>query len=282
MAKTYNDLYLDLRQRLRKAGVEAAQLEARELICHASGKSQEEFLKDSRLYAPSPVEEQLAVDVQRRLAGEPVAYIIGEWNFYGLPLTVTPAVLIPRPDTEIIAARAIELAKAAGPHGRVLDLCTGSGCIDLAVAKHAENCRVVLGDLSEDALRQNARQNGLTARTTILTVDALQPPTHFLGDFNVIVCNPPYIRSGDIPGLDVSVRNYEPLLALDGGADGLTFYRYLAQHWKLALRRQGTLLFEVGYDQAEDVSDLLAQYGYRNITQHKDYNGILRGVEATL
>jgi len=113
-------------------------------------------------------------------------------------------------------------------------------------------------------------------------VDALQPPTHFLGDFNVIVCNPPYIRSGDIPGLDVSVRDYEPLLALDGGADGLTFYRYLAQHWKLALRRQGTLLFEVGYDQAEDVSDLLAQYGYRNITQHKDYNGILRGVEATL
>ena len=78
------------------------------------------------------------------------------------------------------------------------------------------------------------------------------------------------------------MRDYEPLLALDGGADGLAFYRYLAQHWKLALRRQGTLLFEVGYDQAEDVSDLLAQYGYRNIAQHKDYNGILRGVEATL
>ena len=176
MAKTYNDLYLDIRQRLRKAGVEAAQLEARELICRAAGKSQEEFFKDSRLYAPRPVEEQLEADVQRRLAGEPVAYIIGQWNFYGLPLTVTPAVLIPRPDTEIIAARAIELAKAAGEHGRVLDLCTGSGCIGLAVAKHAENCRVVLGDLSEDALRicrQNARQNGLATRTTILTVDAL-------------------------------------------------------------------------------------------------------------
>lgn len=285
MAKTYNDLYLDIRQRLRKAGVEAAQLEARELICHASSKSQEEFLKDSRLYAPSPVEEQLERDIQRRLAGEPVAYIIGEWNFYGLPLTVTPAVLIPRPDTEIIAARAIELSKGAGPHGRVLDLCTGSGCIGLAVAKHTDNCRVVLGDLSEDALRvcrQNVRRNGLTARTTVMTVDALQPPTHFLGDFNVIVCNPPYIRSGDIPGLDVSVRKYEPKMALDGGEDGLRFYRYLAEHWKLALRRQGTLLFEVGYDQAEDVSELLSQYGYRNITQHKDYNGILRGVEATL
>ena len=148
MAKTYNDLYLDIRQRPRKAGVEVAQLEARELICRAAGKSQEEFFKDSRLYAPRPVEEQLEADVQRRLAGEPVAYIIGQWNFYGLPLTVTPAVLIPRPDTEIIAARAIELAKAAGEHGRVLDLCTGSGCIGLAVAKHAENCRVVLGDLS--------------------------------------------------------------------------------------------------------------------------------------
>lgn len=285
MAKTYNDLYLDTRQRLRKAGVEAAQLEARELLCHAAGKTPEQFMQDSRLYAPRPVEEQLEADTLRRLNGEPVAYIIGEWNFYGLPLEITPAVLIPRPDTEVIAARAIELAKEIGEQGRVLDLCTGSGCIGLAVAKHVAGCRVVLGDRSEDALRvcrNNIRRNGLFPRATAVQVDALQPPTHFLGDFNLIVCNPPYIRSGDIPELDASVRDYEPHMALDGGPDGLDFYRYLAEHWKSALRRKGTFLFEVGYDQAAEVAELLAQFGYHNITQHQDYNGILRGVEATL
>ena len=233
-------------------------------------------------------DKELGIDELDRIIGElaagrPLQYVLGHTEFYGLDFQVREGVLIPRPETEELVRWIAESPAPDNP--AVLDVGTGSGCIGLAVAKHAENCRVVLGDLSEDALRicrQNARQNGLATRTTILTVDALQPPTHFLGDFNVIVCNPPYIRSGDIPGLDVSVRDYEPLLALDGGADGLAFYRYLAQHWKLALRRQGTLLFEVGYDQAEDVSDLLAQYGYRNITQHKDYNGILRGVEATL
>lgn len=285
MAKTYNDLYLDIRQRLRKAGVESAQLEARELICHATGKDQEQFLRDSRLYAPRPIEEQLETLVARRLAGEPVAYIIGEWSFYGMPIEVTPAVLIPRPDTEVIAARAIELAKMAGEHGRVLDLCAGSGCIGLAVAKHSDNCRIVLADLSEAALgvcRQNIRRNGLHSRVTTVQVDALGTPPDLLWDFNLIVCNPPYIRSGDIPGLDTSVKDYEPLAALDGGEDGLNFYRSVAKQWKSALRRTGTLLFEVGYDQAEDVSNILMENGYHNIAQHKDYNGILRGVEATL
>ena len=108
MAKTYNDLYLDTRQQLRKAGIEAAQLEARELVCYATGKSRDDFFRDSRLYAPHPVERRLEELLSRRLQGEPVAYIIGEWNFYGMPLEVDCTVLIPRPDTEIIAGRAID------------------------------------------------------------------------------------------------------------------------------------------------------------------------------
>lgn len=285
MARTYNDLYLDTRQRLRKAGIESAQLEARELICYATGKSLDDLIRDSRLYAPRPVEQKLESLLSRRLEGEPVAYILGEWNFYGLTLDIDHTVLIPRPDTEIIAERAIELAKMAGEHARVLDLCSGSGCIGLAVAQHAENCRVVLADLSEDAIRlsrKNARRNELQSRVTCIRLDAREDPPDLLWDFNLIVCNPPYIRTGDLATLDPSVRNYEPMLALDGGEDGLDFYRVIAKKWKAALRRTGTILFEVGYDQAEDVAAILSQCGYHNITRHKDYNGILRGVEATL
>lgn len=285
MAKTYNDLYLDIRHRLRKADIEAAQLEARELVCYATGKSRDDFFRDSRLYASHPVEQQLETLVSRRLKGEPVAYIIGEWNFYGLSLEIDPTVLIPRPDTEIVVERAIELAKMSGEHGRVLDLCAGSGCIGLAVAQHAENCRVMLADLSEDAVRlsrKNTRRHNLQSRVSSIRLDARENPPDLLWDFNLIVCNPPYIRTADLETLDPSVRDYEPELALDGGDDGLLFYRVIAKKWKPVLRRTGTILFEVGYDQAEDVASILSQCGYHNISRHSDYNGILRGVEATL
>ena len=151
MATTYNNLFLDTRRRLREAGVESAQLEARELVCAAAGKTREQFYRDMSLYTSGSVEEKLAVLVERRLAGEPVAYLIGEWEFYGLTLTVDPHVLIPRMDTEVLAERAILLAREAGEGARVLDLCAGSGCVGLAVAANVPGCRVVLADISEGA-----------------------------------------------------------------------------------------------------------------------------------
>jgi len=284
VATTYNDLYLDTRNILRKAGVEMAQLEARELVCYAADKTREQFTRDSGLYASAAVEQRVRELVKRRLAGEPVAYIIGEWEFYGLTLDITRDVLIPRTDTELLAERAIELAKAAGEGARVLDLCAGSGCIGLAVAKHAPNCRVVLADLSEAALRickSNVRRCDLNARVTCVLADALEPPAPALWDFDVIVCNPPYIPSGDIPGLDVSVREYEPLSALDGGEDGLKFYRAIAARWNSALRLGGSLLFEVGIHQAPDVEMILAENGFENIRTTPDTAGIWRMVEGT-
>ena len=179
MAATYNNLYLDARKRLREASVEGAQLEARELVCCAAGKSREQFYRDMALYASDPVEEKLAELLERRLAGEPVAYLIGEWEFYGLGLDITPDVLIPRMDTEVLAERAILLARAAGEGARVLDLCAGSGCVGLAVAANVPGCRVVLADVSEAALRlckQNVRRNELNARVTCVQADALEPP----------------------------------------------------------------------------------------------------------
>lgn len=285
MATTYNNLYLDTRQRLREAGVEGAQLEARELLCHAAGKNREQFYRDMALYAPDPVEEKLAALVERRLAGEPVAYLIGEWEFYGLTLDVTPDVLIPRMDTEVLAERAILLARAAGEGARVLDLCAGSGCVGLAVAANVPTCRVVLADVSEAALKickGNVRRNELNARVTCVQADALQKPDAALWDFDVIACNPPYIPTGDLAGLDVSVRDYEPRSALDGGADGLDFYRAIAARWGSALRLGGSLLFEVGINQAMDVAALLEGSGFEDIQSTQDTQGIPRVVEGVV
>ena len=285
MATTYNNLYLDTRQRLREAGVEGAQLEARELLCYAAGKSREQFYRDMALYAPDPVEEKLAALVERRLAGEPVAYLIGEWEFYGLTLDVTPDVLIPRMDTEVLAERAILLARAAGEGARVLDLCAGSGCVGLAVAANVPTCRVVLADVSEAALKickGNVRRNELNARVTCVQADALQKPDAALWDFDVIACNPPYIPTGDLAGLDVSVRDYEPRSALDGGADGLDFYRAITARWGSALRLGGSLLFEVGINQAMDVAALLERSGFEDIQSTQDTQGIPRVVEGVV
>ena len=284
MATTYNNLYLDTRARLRKAGVEGAQLEARELICYAADKSRDQFYRDMPLYVSAELERRVEELVRRRLAGEPVAYIIGEWEFYGLPLDISRDVLIPRMDTELLAERGILKARESGEGARVLDLCAGSGCVGLAVAANAPDCRVVLAELSEGALRvckQNVRRNGLNARVTCLSVNALEAPSSSLWDFDAIVCNPPYIPSGDIPGLDVSVRDYEPHEALDGGADGLDFYRAIAPKWKSALRLGGSLIFEVGIGQAPAVEEILAQSGYEDIKTAADTLGIWRVVEGT-
>ena len=284
MATTYNNLYLDTRARLRKAGVEGAQLEARELICYAADKSRDQFYRDMPLYVSAELERRVEELVRRRLAGEPVAYIIGEWEFYGLPLDISRDVLIPRADTEVLAEQAILAARAAGEGARVLDLCAGSGCVGLAVAANAPQCRTVLADVSEEALkicRQNIRRNDLNARVTCVQADARQAPSAKLWDFDVIASNPPYIPTGDIDGLDTSVRDYEPHLALDGGDDGLDFYRDIAEKWRTALRLGGVLLFEVGIGQAADVEQILALCGYEDIETFQDTGGIWRVVKGT-
>ena len=285
MAKTYNDLYLDVRRALRGIGVEeAAQLEARELICCAARKDREEFYRDLPLYASGAVEAKVEELLGRRLRGEPTAYVIGEWDFCGLTVSVTPEVLIPRADTEVLAQEAMDFAEPLEDGARVLDLCAGSGCIGLAVATACPNVRVTLAELSEDALRvckANVQRCGLTARAACVTADALQPPHPSLRDFDLIVCNPPYIRRGELEGLDPSVRDFEPHMALDGGEDGLDFYRSIAKHWGAALRPGGKVLLEVGYDQAGAVEILLGVNGFKDVTAIQDTRGIRRVVEGT-
>lgn len=283
MAITYNNLYLNLRQRFRKAGDLEPTRTARELICSAAGKTYEEFVRDSRLYAPPETEREANALAERYLSGEPVAYLIGEWEFYGVPLDVSEAVLIPRPDTEVLASRAIEMARAYDTP-RVLDLCAGSGCIGLALAKHVPDARVLLGELDEEAIkicRRNIRRNELTARVSVINVNALEKPPRQLGEFDVIVSNPPYIPTADIETLDASVRDHEPRLALDGGVDGLDFYRAICADWRDALRPNGKLLFEVGIGQADAVLRLMRANGFGDVQIVKDFNDIPRVVYGT-
>ena len=237
------------------------------------------------LYASDQVEKTVAELTARRLAGEPVAYIIGEWEFYGLTLDVDREVLIPRMDTEVLAERAILAARAAGEGCRVLDLCAGSGCVGLAVAANVPECRVVLADYSEGALRvcrQNIRRCELSDRVICAFADAKLPPLPALWDFDVIACNPPYIPTADIPTLESSVKDYEPHKALDGGEDGLEFYRTVCSKWKGALRLGGCLIFEVGAGQASDVKALLSQNGFEDVHSFQDTQGIWRVVSGAI
>ena len=284
MATTYNNLYMDIRQTLRRAGIEAATLEARELMCFASGKTRSQLVRDGQLYVPPAIEERARDLVCRHLAGEPVAYLIGEWEFYGLPLDISESVLIPRPDTETLVDHVVAWLRPL-PECRVLDLCAGSGCIGLAIAKNAPGCHAVLGELDEGALRvcrQNIRRNDLTGRVVSLQLDAREKPPAHLGEFDCIVSNPPYIPDGDIAGLDVSVRDYEPHLALKGGADGLDFYRDITRLWTAALRVGGRLLFEVGIGQADEVLRIMRSVGFGDLEITPDLNGIPRVVEGVL
>jgi release factor glutamine methyltransferase len=228
--------------------------------------------------------EPLDALVRRAENDEPVAYILGEWEFYSLPIKVTRDTLIPRPDTETLVDRAIELLKGrAAP--RILDLCAGTGCVGLALAANIPGATAILAELSEPALavcRENIALNGLTGRVAARRADALKAPPENLGTFDVIVCNPPYIRTAVIAELDASVCAFEPITALDGGDDGLDFYRAVAAQWKTALKKGGKILFEVGYDQSAEVAEILRRNEYVNIAATRDLNNTERVIEGEI
>ncbi len=281
MPKTYNDIYFVVRNKLRESGVEAYGLEARTLLAAAAGKTTEQLLRDMYLYTSDEIETKAEEMLERRLKGEPLAYIAGSWEFYGLPFTVTPDVLIPRMDTEVLVACVVRAIKAFGMKGRVLDLCCGSGCIACAVASELPAARVVAADISLPALdiaRKNIKDNKLASRIITIHADAKTWPPMSIGSFDVIASNPPYIASEEILTLDSSVRDHEPLGALDGGADGLDFYRAIIKYWTITLRPNGMMMFEVGEGQADAVKKMLLSAGYVAVQTVKDTLGVERVV----
>lgn len=284
MVKTYGCLYQDTRRALLETETpEDAGVLARMLICHVSGKDHARFLADRDLYAGEAIVEGVENGLKRLLAGEPIAYILGQWEFYGLPMMVSPKVLIPRDDTCAVAELAIKQALFLDKDPRILDLCCGTGCIGLAVASRVKDAKVTLADVSLDALavaKENAALNKLTGRVRCVQADALKPAFPFLGKFDLIVSNPPYITAQEMLELPVSVKDYEPHLALFGGEDGLDFYRSIVKNFAPALKPGGFLCFEFGMGQGDDVCRILEMNGYTILDRTRDYNDRERAVLA--
>ena len=279
--KTYNDLYLNTRNMLKRSGVEAYAQEARILVACAADKTVTQLLRDLNLYTTPAVENTVTDYLARRLRGEPVAYITGTWEFYGLPMKVNTDVLIPRPDTETLVDAVKEVLVGYKMDARVLDLCCGSGCITCAVGHELPATKLVAVDLSASALeicRANIAMNRLSSRVICMQADATANPPLGIGTFDVIASNPPYVKSGEIQTLDRSVKDYEPIWALDGGKDGLRFYKAIIKYWKSLLRPEGALIFEVGENQADDVCDMLMAAGFASCAVRKDARGVERVV----
>ena len=286
MVKTYAQIYMDGRRTLlEQEDTQTASFMARQLLMHITGKTHAQFLADQNLYASDETVKAMDEGIARLRTGEPLAYVLGEWEFYGLKLQVSPHVLIPRDDTCAVVQLAIHQALFLPESPRILDLCTGSGCIGLALASRIKDARVTLADISKEALviaKKNAQNNKLSAHISCVQADALKPAAPFLGKFDMIVSNPPYITAWEMEQLPDSVSKYEPHLALFGGEDGLDFYRAIAKNYKSALKPGGYLAFEFGMDQGDDVCKILKANGYTILERTRDYNDRERAVLAQL
>lgn len=227
---------------------------------------------------PPALREKYLALLRRRAAGEPVQYILGEWEFMGLDFKVGPGVLIPRPETEQLTEAAIDYLRKR-PKCRVLELCGGSGCIAITVAKTLPAANVTVLELSPEAmeyLRANMARHKAD-NVTAVQGDALCPPPTIQGPYDAILSNPPYIASGELPTLQKEVRQ-EPAMALDGGADGLDFYRGFNDIYPRMLAPGGLLLYEIGEEQGEAVAALLQNAGLERVAILRDVYGQPRNV----
>lgn len=277
--------FQDAMKRFQAAGIDSARIDARLLLGLVLGGGAEQVLAQSGRNLTEAEAGQMEALVQRREAREPISHILGTREFWSLPFRVTAATLTPRPDTETIVEAALE--GVAGPPKRVLDLGTGSGCILLALLSEWKDAHGLGLDASLEALdvaKENAATLGFAARAEFVLGDWNQPHwTRDLGGpFDVVVSNPPYILDGDVAALDADVREFEPRGALVGGPDGLDAYRAIIKGLPGLLTPGGLVVFEVGVNQAGDVSKLLKESNFVRIEQAQDLAGIERAVVARL
>lgn len=273
--RTRQSVLDEVAARFRAAGLDSPQTDARLLLAHVLGIDRLSLHADPSAAIPTEQWPLIEAAVQRRLAREPVHRIIGERWFYGRPFEVTPATLDPRPDTETIidAAKTLFAEQGTSPR-RILDIGTGTGCILLTLLAEFPGAVGVGTDISTDALAvspRNAARLGLADRADFRRGPGFAPVD---GQFDLIVSNPPYIPSGDIPNLDPEVRDFDPLIALDGGTDGLAVYRNLCANYSRYLST-GWFILEVGYDQATSVAELCrAAAGAAHPPTIRTFNGL--------
>lgn len=259
---------------------EKARRDAETLLLHVSGRMRTDLLAHGEDAISDVQAARYETLLNRRVKGEPLQYITGETEFYGLPFRVTPAVLIPRPETEHLVEKVIVLASGFDTQ-RIVDIGAGSGAIAVALAHHLPNARVATTDVSDAALavaRENAERNQVLDRISFLQGDLLTPVA---GErFDLIVSNPPYVALRDHDSLSVEVRDYEPYLALFAGEDGLDVYRRLIPDAYRALALGGFIVLEIGYGQSDAVGDLLNAAGFTQVEFTTDLQGILRVAAA--
>jgi release factor glutamine methyltransferase len=274
-----------LATRLRAAGLDSPELDARVLVGHALALDHAALVSGAARPLDAAAAARIEACAARRLAGEPVARIVGAREVWGLPLIVTPAVLVPRPETETVVDLALALIDQGGPRTRALriaDLGVGSGAILLAILSELPNARGCGTDIALDALdvaRHNAERLGLGERAEFLASD-FGAALH--SRFDLVVSNPPYIATGDIPGLDREVRDHDPPHALDGGPDGLAAYRAIASDMARLLAPAGQVVVEIGAGQQHDVELLFAARGLAIAAARPDLSGIVRAIAAGL
>lgn len=252
--------------------------EADWIITHVTGLTQTDFVLHPREITDEEMSEINDI-VKRRLSGEPLQYILGETEFMGLRFIVSEETLIPRADTETLVEEVID--KIGNKKKRVLDIGTGSGCIGISIAKMCKNAKVTLLDYSDailDVAMKNAKLNGVEVDT--IKCDILEEIPD--GKYDVIVSNPPYIETDTIFSLDNIVSSYEPLEALDGGFDGLMFYRRIVEIAEDIFDGSGTIAFEIGYNQGDEVTELLKSEGFSGVKLKQDACGNDRVVTAKL
>lgn len=264
---------------LEKAGITDAKIDAGLLLEYVCHTSRHDLILHGDREVDAKKQALYETYIEKRSQRIPLQHITGEQAFMGFDFKVNEHVLIPRQDTEVLVEEALRVLK---PNMRVLDMCTGSGCILLSLLAMCEGCEGVGADISTEALKVAGENKAAIEKQCGRELDACLVESDLFecveGSFDVIVSNPPYIASKVIEGLEPEVRLHEPLSALDGMEDGLHFYREIISKSSIYLKKGGALLFEIGYDQGEQVSALMEEAGFLSVTVRKDYAGLDRVV----
>ncbi len=266
---------------LKKAGVDSPAFNSLCLIEKVCGFTQTDLI----INGDKPIDDEklneLKALANRRIKGEPLQYILGQWEFYGYKFKVGKGVLIPRDDTEVVLNNCLNFLKGK-PEAKVLDLCSGSGALAIVINKET-NATVTAVEKSEKALpylKENARLNKATIN--IVQGDIFNCMDNFPDNsFNLIVSNPPYVKTDEIKDLQIEI-SHEPEMALDGGKDGFDFYRHIISCWSSKLKYGGMLAFEIGENQFDTIKQLMIDYGYKNIGGDYDLGGVQRTIYGTL
>lgn len=277
---TYQECFKQGRLALEKADIAEAALDARLLLEHVCGTNRNDLLVHGEREVTAEQENAYNEAIKQRAMRIPLQHITGQQEFMGLPFKVNGNVLIPRQDTEILVE---EILPHLSSGVRILDMCTGSGCILISLLHYSMWTEGVGVDLSSKALevaRENARILLSEGRNVSFIESNLFENVE--GVYDIVVSNPPYIQTEVIKGLMPEVRDHEPMMALDGFEDGLYFYRRIVEESKGFLRKEGRLFFEIGYDQADDVKKLMEDAGFLEVTVVKDFAGLDRVVHGYL